>query len=115
MLDKKAASWLKCQLRKISKYWPEKTKVFRRAKVDIGVYKCESCNQRFKRDELQIDHIEPIVGLEGFVSWDEYIERMFCSYEKLQALCRPCHQIKTKKENEIRRKNKELTKLNKKK
>lgn len=114
MIDKKTAAWLKQQLRKISRYWPEKNKVFHRVKISPGNYRCEGCKKIFQQKELQIDHVEPIVGLEGFVSWDMYIERMFCGYEKLQALCKPCHQTKTQEENQIRRKNKALADLTKK-
>lgn len=104
MEPKKFQSWLKAHLRTASKYWPEKTKVYHRVKQARGEYKCESCGGIFPQKQLQIDHIEPVVDVtRGFRDWNEYISRLFCDSSKLQALCKPCHSIKTKIENEKRR------------
>jgi hypothetical protein len=45
------------------------------------------------------------VGKEGFLSWDIFIERLFCGIENLQILCSECHKVKTKKETLERKKN----------
>ena len=53
---------------------------------------------------MHIDHIDPVVDPErGFVDWDIYIARLFCSAENLQLLCEPCHKTKTDREREIRK------------
>lgn len=62
-------------------------------------YKCALCCKDFPAKEVQVDHIEPIVEPEvGFVSWDLFVERLFCSKENLQVLCKKCHLGKTKEE-----------------
>jgi hypothetical protein len=55
---------------------------------------------------MRADHITPIVPVTGFDTWDNTIDRLFCEIEGLQALCVDCHAVKTKEENEERRKNK---------
>lgn len=53
--------------------------------------------------EIQMDHIEPVVPVnDGFTSFDDYIHRMFCPEDGFAALCKPCHDEKTKKEKEFR-------------
>jgi hypothetical protein len=49
-----------------------------------------------------VDHIEPIVPVTGWESWDSYIERMFCEKEGLQILCEECHDVKTRAEKKKR-------------
>jgi ribosomal protein L44E len=68
-------------------------------------YTCNECKHEYPAREIQIDHIEAVViPEEGFVSWDKFISRLFCSKENLQALCVTCHKKKTKEETERRKK-----------
>ena len=67
-------------------------------------YTCASCTLEFPAKEVQVDHIAPVVDpVVGFVSWDLFIERLFCSKENLQVLCKECHAVKTKEEKELRK------------
>jgi 5-methylcytosine-specific restriction endonuclease McrA len=74
------------------------------ARFAPGRYRCAHCQQTgFKDKEIKIDHIDPVVDpATGWVNWDTYITRLFVSSEHMQALCEPCHQLKTNKENETR-------------
>lgn len=95
--------WMVWQLRRASYRWPGRSKGFAQYRVERGVYKCNSCKDHFGSKEVQLDHITPIVDPSvGFTTWDEYISRMFCGPEGLQVLCKPCHKIKTKGENNVR-------------
>jgi hypothetical protein len=72
------------------------------ARKSRGNYECAACKQLFKRNEIHLDHIEPVVEpAVGFTDWDTYINRLFLG--KLQALCLTCHYEKSKNENVIRR------------
>jgi len=98
--------------------WPQKYKAIQAAYIDDGInpetgrrcklHRCEECNDCFPASKMQADHIEPIIPLTGFDSWGAVIERLYCEVDGFQAMCKPCHKIKTKEENRIRRENKKL-------
>jgi 5-methylcytosine-specific restriction endonuclease McrA len=73
------------------------------ARVSRGEYKCRHCNKIHSRSEIQVDHVKPVVPVTGWDDWAGFIERLFCGAEDLQILCKPCHGIKSKAENAIRR------------
>ena len=66
-------------------------------------FECASCRGAFPAKDVNVDHIEPVVDPQtGFVSWDVYIERLYCEKENFQILCRDCHSEKSKKEKKLR-------------
>ena len=68
-------------------------------------YTCADCKKNYPATDVQVDHIEPVVDpVVGFVSWDVYIDRMFCEVHNLQVLCKKCHTKKTKLEREASKK-----------
>ena len=98
--------------------WPQKYKAIQGAYIKDGVnpatgrkcklHLCCECGGEFPASGVQADHIEPVVPLTGFDSWDALIERLYCEVEGFQVMCRGCHKIKTKEENAIRRANKKV-------
>ncbi len=108
-------SWVISALRDRSRYWKPKQEAIARARIKRGVYKCESCGKEWptslppepwkkrKRKNIQADHIEPVVPLTWFVSYDSWIERCFVSAEDFQAICWKCHKEKTAEEGKKRR------------
>jgi len=98
-------------LRKASLRWWARQEVIKRTNVSRGVYRCEMCEDEFPRKEIHVDHIDPIIPVDGsFTDWNTYIDRLFCLPEELQGLCIGCHASKTQIENEIRKKYKTLKK-----
>lgn len=96
--------WLTNKLRRLSYQWPPRREAIKRARTERGVYKCASCEGSFGPKEIQLDHIKPVVDEEiGFVDWDTYIDRLFCSVDGFQVLCKTCHGAKTYLEQEIRK------------
>lgn len=99
-------------LRKHSMYWKPISKcrkdasVGRKVNKDTGRmalhYKCKLCGDEVSAKKSKVDHIKPIVGVEGFTNWDSYIDAMYCEVENLQLLCKPCHDVKTKEERDAR-------------
>lgn len=70
-------------------------------------YRCAACHAVIPRPQKRVDHIQPVVPIEGWNgSWDTLRDRMsFDDPTNLQVLChRPCHHEKTQKENAARRK-----------
>ena len=112
----KFESFIKGLLRKGTTRWPQKYEVLNAAKRGKQInqetgrvaehYQCAECCGVFPAKLVVVDHIEPVVPLTGFVSWDDVISRMFCGTDGLQVLCKNCHSIKTKSENAERRLNK---------
>lgn len=92
-------------LRKLSRMWPAKNDAKRNGKVGYGKYKCKYCGIVDGPNELQVDHINPVVPITGWDDWNGYIDRLFCPAEDMQVLCKPCHQVKSKEENALRRAN----------
>lgn len=95
--------------------WPPKYQAIKKAYVKDGknpktgrkckLHKCEHCGNLFPQKDMQADHVNPVIPLTGFDSWDKVIERLFCEVDGYQAVCRECHKIKTKEENRIRKEN----------
>lgn len=110
-------SFIKSALRKASTRWPPQFEALKEACIGKAVnpasgrlakfYECEKCEGSFVRKDVQIDHIEPVVPLTGFNSWDEIIKRMFVEKEGYSVLCRDCHKEKTLQERKYAREQKE--------
>ena len=106
-------SFIKSALRNASVRWPPRYTVLSEACVGTKVnvksgrmakhYKCNRCQDEFPAKDVQVNHIIPVVPIEGFTSWDDTIKRMFCEKDKLEVLCIPCHRLVTDEENKSRR------------
>lgn len=90
-------------LRRASYRYPPREEARRAVKVDRNQYRCEMCGGVFKRKDTKIDHKIPVVPLSGWVSFDSFIERLFCEVSGFQVLCKADHDKKTKEENAIRK------------
>lgn len=109
--------YLVADARKRWRYSPARNEALKKAKLDIAKWQCTTCkavvsNIKYttKRGRLAskvdgaVDHIIP-VGKQPR-GWDEYpayYKRMFCSSENLAFLCSACHAIKSAKEREQRK------------
>lgn len=93
-------------LRRASYRWPHRNEALKRARVDRGVYKCANCGGHFKKDQIAIDHIEPVVSVNsGWTNFDDFIRRLYVKTEEFQILCSHdggCHDSKTRLEDAMR-------------
>lgn len=114
-------SFITSTLRSGARRWPPKYETLALAKTEKKVnpktgriaqhYLCNHCCKEFTAKEVQVDHIMPVVDPEeGFVSWDVFIERLFCERDNLQVLCTGCHKIKSNLEKKYK-KNANIKKL----
>lgn len=93
--------------------WPQKYEAIKKAYVKDGInpatgrkcklHRCAHCKGEFPKSGVHADHIIPVVGPEGFQSWDVYIERLYCEVSGFRVLCKNCHKAVTRKEQEERR------------
>lgn len=100
--DPRFKTFLMRFLRKASYMWPARNEALRDAKVSWGRYKCAECHEIYQKKDIDIDHVNPVIDVKGFDSWDNVIARLFCEREGFQILCKPCHKIKTKDETDLR-------------
>jgi 5-methylcytosine-specific restriction endonuclease McrA len=114
--DKRYKSFIISLLRSGFRRFPNKHKVLLESRLPekklniktgrVGFHhRCAECKGEFPSKEVQVDHISPIVDpYYGFIDFDSFIKRLFCSVHNLQVLCKACHKIKTDKENNKRKK-----------
>lgn len=105
-------SFITSTLRAGMRRWPPKWQALKESYVDTRIgksgrkakhYKCAGCLNSFPASLVEIDHVIPVVDPKrGFRNWDEYIDRLFCSVDNLQVLCKPCHKMKTSSEKATR-------------
>ncbi len=107
-------------LRKVWRYSPGRVEALKRAltgtyyikvskkgkEYKAPHYTCEKC--KAVTEKAQVDHLQPVVGYEGFISWDRYISRMFVDAEFYQIICKPCHKAITLVQKDIRKKMKKV-------
>ena len=102
-------------LRAASRRYPPKYETLNSSKTEKKVnvktgrlaqhYRCAKCKEEFTSKDVEVDHIKPVIDpKKGFVSWDKYIESLFCEKKNLQVLCKTCHKEKTNKEKEVAKK-----------
>ena len=101
--DSRFRSFLMSALRKVSRFWAPARVCLSNARIARGMYKCQLCSAVVGHKEIKIDHINPVIPVEGFKNWDEVVERLFCEEDGFQAICKTCHDEKTKKENDQRK------------
>lgn len=82
-----------------------------KSKDSLDKLKDEFPNETIVMERIDFDHKEPIISVEhGFTDWNDLVNGMFCGEENLWALCKPCHDEKTKQEREERKKWKQKNK-----
>ena len=100
-------SFIKSLLRQGTRKWAPIQQCLKDARVRRGFYLCACCGEevptttvvdRKRVKNVVVDHIVPIVGLEGFTTWDSVIENMFCELKNLQLICKDCHKGKCAEE-----------------
>ena len=83
--------------------YPPRNAASAKARIARGMYTCYVCSGEFRLKDTQMDHKIPVVGVDGFVGWDDFIERLLPEEDGWGRICLTCHTKKTNEENEIRR------------
>jgi len=102
-------SFVTSALRGAFRRWPPKFLVLKNAQAGRKInkitgklamhYKCAICKKAHVLTQVQVDHIDPVVCTKnGFISWDVFIDRLYCEASNLQIVCKECHKIKCAEE-----------------
>lgn len=103
-MDKKVKSHAISSLRRGTYKWPPRWEAEKRSHVGRGEYLCEACGWITKKKNTAMDHIIPVVDPDkGWENLDVFAERLFVESGGWQRLCDPCHSLKTKAENVVRK------------
>lgn len=102
-------SFIRSGIRSKFNRWPPKYEVLQAARRNVKhtktrqryEYKCAECLNYFPQKEVEVDHKVPAGSLKCSEDLAGFVERVFCSKDELQVLCKPCHKIKTAQERKI--------------
>lgn len=98
-------SFIIALLRRGTYRFPYRDQALKAAKVAYGTYTCNACKGTFRKKDIRIDHVQPVVDpLVGFIGFDEYIKRLYpMDKNAFQILCDSCHTQKTSTEAVLRK------------
>lgn len=68
--------------------------------------KCASCGKLEAKSYMVVDHISPVIEVHeslATISLDTLADRIWCDSSNLQALDKKCHDVKTARENLLRK------------
>lgn len=105
MLDSKKKAFVIATCRRATFRWKPRGEALKASKAGRNQYRCAMCpsNKFYGNKDKQLDHVEPAVRLSGWVSADDFIDRLLCDVSGFQVLCKPHHAEKTLKEKQIRK------------
>lgn len=107
---------IKAAINKLRRQWPPIIAVKKAARVGPELFRCSGCNMLIyagARDisyiqihhpeavegKVDVDHSDPVQPVDGReLTFDEYIDRVFCGESNLKLLCKVCHISKTSAE-----------------
>lgn len=117
-------SWVTSQLRRLSMRWPPRGRVLKASRRELPrklkkdgtpykkanyEYQCNKCKSWFRSSDTVMDHKIPVVSPTAIteLTEEEFIGKFavsLLSYEdNWQVLCNKCHDVKTEKENKLRK------------
>ena len=107
-------SFIRSALRQKSRWWkPISVCKMNARRLYKGVnkrqkyeYQCKKCKTWHAEKNINVDHIIPAGSLNTAQDLPQFVERLFCEQDNLQVLCEACHDKKTLKEKQSKKKTK---------
>lgn len=98
--------FIRSALRAAWSRWPPKYKLLAEARREYNgpnkrlkwEFLCNGCQTYHPQKNVSVDHIVPAGSLRSFEDIGSFCERLFVAEDKLQVLCKVCHDKKTKEE-----------------
>jgi len=105
-------SFIRSALRQKSRWWKPISVCKLNARRDFkGVsrrqkyeYQCKKCKTWTTEKNINVDHIIGAGALNCAQDLPGFVERLFCEQDNLQVLCVSCHDAKTLKEKQAKKK-----------
>lgn len=115
-MDKQKKAFIINVLRRGTYKWYGRWTAEKRSHLrDLKRYFCEECGEICRKKDTQMDHVLPVIPVEGTEDLNVIADRMYPPPEGWRRLCKPCHKLKTDAENVHRRGNKPKKKKSRKK
>lgn len=96
--------FLRCKLRMQCLAKARKRGVNPKTGRECYFIQCNICKKWFPQNQIKVDHIDPVTPVDMTkITLDKFAERLYCSIENLQNLCKEDHDAKTKRENALRK------------
>ena len=107
-------SFIRSALRQKSRWWkPISVCKLNARRLYKGVnkrqkyeYQCKKCKTWHPEKSINVDHVKPAGSLNCAEDLPGCVERLFCEQDNLQCLCLTCHDKKTLKEKQSKKKTK---------
>ena len=77
---------------------PARKEALKKVSVGSDNYYCKTCKKLYSKKNVEVNHIEPVGSFNEFSQFEEFYNRLFCSVEKLEVLCKECHKKETEKQ-----------------
>jgi 5-methylcytosine-specific restriction endonuclease McrA len=105
-------SFIRSALRQKSRWWKPISVCKLNARRDYkGInkrqkyeYQCKKCKKWHPEKQINVDHVKPAGSLNCAEDLPGFVERLFCEQDNLQILCVSCHDKKTLKEKQAKKK-----------
>jgi 5-methylcytosine-specific restriction endonuclease McrA len=106
---------IRSHARRIWMWSPMRREAIRNARIPAkkGYVICAECGRHMKENakpkEYDVDHIIPASEPSAEIhSFDDFFKRLYVPASEQRVLCKPCHAVKTSKENQTRRRKTKL-------
>ena len=107
-------SFIRSALRQKSRWWKPISVCKMNARRDYTgpgkrqkyEYQCKKCKKWWPEKQINVDNIIPAGSLNTAQDLPQFVENLFCDQDNLQVLCVTCHDKKTLKEKQSKKKTK---------
>ena len=63
-------AYIKNVLRRASYRHSARSEALKKARTARNTYTCATCTKSFPNKEVNVDHLQPVVAVTGFTTWD---------------------------------------------